>query len=114
SILELGKTGSGIVPRLRPPLRITHSGSPRRKRPGAAIPLVFSGERHFREACGAASLVVAKRSGSVCRPPGRTNPGAERPVRRGAKQGSPGIRTGCPIGDVPDQVAFENMPLAES
>ena len=34
----------------RHPLRITHSGFPPRKRPGAAIPLVFPGESHFRDA----------------------------------------------------------------
>ncbi len=58
--------------RLRLPIRITHSGSPPLKRPEAAIPLVFSGESHFRAPNGVASLAVGKRSGCVFQTQGRT------------------------------------------
>src|SRR5438874_1710605 len=84
--------------------------SPHEPRPRAAIPLVFSGESHLRDACGAGSLVVGKRSGYVCRPQGRTKSGAERQVRRGANHGSPGIRPGNLIGDVPGQESSKQAP----
>src|SRR5208337_611679 len=50
---------------MRPPLRITHSGSQPLKRIGEAISLVFSGESPFRAPNGAGSLAVGMRSGYV-------------------------------------------------
>ena len=48
------------------------------KRLGAAIPRVFSSERHFHAPCGAGSLAVGKCSGCVFQPQGRTHFGNER------------------------------------
>jgi hypothetical protein len=65
------------APRVRGPLRITHSGSQPLKRPRASIPLIFPGGGYFHAPCGAGSLAVGKRSDCVFRPQVRTNSGME-------------------------------------